>query len=1029
LDINNIDDGPEEVPSPAYRRFRRRLMLGLLGIALLAVCIVAFELRAAYTGRLQAARIQTQNLARAVEAHVLYSIEFANVALVTFSNAIKVLPEEQRASRDTLQALMSAHSPAFSEEFWNTYIDANGIVVASSSTLPLEGKSYRDRDYFQYHAQGKGKGLYVGPPMFGRITDRKVFFISRRVESDGGTFLGVVVAPIDAGRFAQMFDDARFDTDVSISLIHRSGKTIARAPQFQETFGADVSAESMFEHLRSNSQGTLETVSPADGTSQLTSFRALKDLPLVVAVGISGLAEAHKVNANVLVGGTGVLLMVVIVLLSAHFALRAYRSLEERQLRYRKLYDSSRATEAKLSESERRLRLITDNLPVLIGYVDRDQRLTFANRAYESVYEVAREEIAGRTVVELLDPLAYNQSKRYIATALDGMPVHFERETMRRNQRCCEAVHYIPERVANGAVLGFVVMVENITERKRGEESRLLASLVYENTSEGMLILELDGAIVTVNPSFSHLSGLSLNDVAGKHLSDLASDRHGKAFFDQIHGSIAMTGQWQGEIWNRHKNGDDYLIAITLNTVFNQAGEPVRRVALFSDITKKKATEELVWKQANFDALTGLPNRRLFHERLRLEMKKSDRTKIPMAVVFIDLDRFKEVNDTLGHAQGDMLLKEAALRLNLSVRATDTVARLGGDEFTVILGEVADPTDVARIADEILKRLTEPFALGDDRACISASIGITLYPDDGTTVDVLLKNADQAMYSAKYQGRNRFNYFAPAMQEASKARTVLTGELHDALANDELRVVYQTIVSLETGEIQKAEALARWQHPTRGLLSAQQFMAIAEASGMIVAIGDLVFRQAARLVKRLQEVAGGEFQLCVNKSSLQFRTDGTQYQDWLNQLDELGLSGSCIIVEVTESLVQHAGNLVTDKLLAFRDAGMQVALDDFGTGYCSLSFLKRLDIDYLKINPTFVSNLTPGSDEVTLCEAVILMAHKLGMKVIAEGIETKQQLELLTHAGCDFGQGFLFSRPVSAEELEVLLQIPQTTCG
>lgn len=572
-------------------------------------------------------------------------------------------------------------------------------------------------------------------------------------------------------------------------------------------------------------------------------------------------------------------------------------------------------------------------------------------------------------------------------------------------------------------------LIEDITDRKRAEESRLLASLVYENTSEGMMILDAIGAIITVNPAFSMLTGFPVEEVVGKHLSALASERHDEEFFNAIRRSISKTGQWRGEIWNRHKNGENYLISIAFNTVCDQNGEAFRRVALFSDITQKKATEDLIWTQANFDPLTGLPNRHMFHERLRMEMKKTDRSHLPMAVMFIDLDHFKEVNDTLGHAQGDILLKEAAQRLSASVRGTDTVARLGGDEFTVILSEVSNAGDVACIAEDILRRLVELFQLGDNQAHISASIGITLYPDDAATIDALLRNADQAMYAAKNQGRNRYHYFAPFMQEAIQMRKLLAGELREAVDNNQLRVVYQTIVELKTGQIRKAEALLRWQHPVRGLLSSCEFIAIAESTGMIVSIGDWVFRHAANEVKRLQAFAGSDFQICVNKSAMQFRDSRGQYQEWVDYLKDLELSGSSIIVEVTEQLLQDASSMVTDKLLAFRNAGMQVSLDDFGSGYSSLSSLKRFDIDYLKINPSFVSNLTAGPDGVMLCEAIIMMAHKLGMKVIAEGIETEEQLDYLTRAGCDYGQGFLFAKPVQAEELEGLLQLRQVTCG
>jgi len=390
-----------------------------------------------------------------------------------------------------------------------------------------------------------------------------------------------------------------------------------------------------------------------------------------------------------------------------------------------------------------------------------------------------------------------------------------------------------------------------------------------------------------------------------------------------------------------------------------------------------------------------------------------------MALVFVDLDYFKEINDTLGHDKGDMLLKQVATRLLGCVRSTDTVARLGGDEFTVILSELNNAGDVVRIAQEILKKMSTPFHLGDseDRqvAHISSSIGITLYPDDGADAETLIKNADQAMYTAKQQGRNRFNYFASFMQEATRARMHLVNELREALQHDQLRILYQPIIDLSNGAVVKAEALVRWQHPVRGLLNPAEFLNVAESSGLIIGIGDWVFHQAALEVQKLQAISSPAFQVSVNKSAWQFRDDGSNYRRWLDFLKELKVSPQSLIVEVTENLLLDAASNNAD----LRHTHMQISLDDFGSGHCSVAFLKRFGVDYIKIAPEFV---TQGGDGLLICEAMIAMAHKLGIKVIAEGIETQQQLAALTAIGCDFGQGYLLSRPISGPELEEKLQ-------
>jgi diguanylate cyclase (GGDEF)-like protein len=437
----------------------------------------------------------------------------------------------------------------------------------------------------------------------------------------------------------------------------------------------------------------------------------------------------------------------------------------------------------------------------------------------------------------------------------------------------------------------------------------------------------------------------------------------------------------------------------------------------------------LIWQQANFDALTGLPNRRMFHDRLEQEMKKTRRNNLQVALLFLDLDEFKSINDSLGHDMGDVLLKEATQRLLTCVRETDTVSRLGGDEFTVILIGVDDPHSVERVAQLILGTLAEPYCLNDNLAHVTASIGITLYPDDGDTVDELLKNADQAMYAAKNLGRNRYHYFTQSMQEAVQIRMRIANDLRGALAGKQFFLCYQPIVDLTTGALQKAEALIRWQHPEHGLINPGAFIPIAEETGVIVDIGDWVFRSAARFTAHCRERYCAEFQISINTSAVQFTSRESLMESWVVHLNELGLPGHGIVVEITERLLLEANPATKEKLLVFRDEGVQVAIDDFGTGYSCLAYLQKLDIDYLKIDQAFVHDLKPGSKDLALCTAIIVMAHELGLKVIAEGIETQEQHDLLRTAGCDYGQGYFYSKPIREEEFEKLVQTAEPFCG
>jgi diguanylate cyclase (GGDEF)-like protein/PAS domain S-box-containing protein len=559
-------------------------------------------------------------------------------------------------------------------------------------------------------------------------------------------------------------------------------------------------------------------------------------------------------------------------------------------------------------------------------------------------------------------------------------------------------------------------------DQSRINEELQQAMLVYQNSSDAMTVSDADGVIINVNPAFTTLTGYTPREIVGHTHKKLSSGLQDKAFYQSMWSSINTTGRWQGEIMNRRKNGEIYIEWLTINTIFHEDGSVHRRIALFSDITHKKETEALIWKQANFDALTGLPNRSMFLDRLGQEIKKAYRDDLPLALLFIDLDHFKEVNDTLGHTVGDALLKEAAKRLASCVRDTDTVTRLGGDEFTVILGELDQAGNAERVVNEILLRLAEPFRLGEEVVYVTASIGITLFPEDAGDLENLLKNADQAMYAAKRSGRNRYSYFTPSMQEAAQNRMRLGSDLRNALENRQFRLEYQPIIELATGRIKKAEALIRWDHPVRGTVSPAQFIPIAEETEIIIGIGEWVFREAAQQAMQWRKHLHPDFQISINQSPVQLRQEDEHpgQNSWTRHLAALGLSGEGIVVEITEGVLLDARSSVIQRLRKLRQAGIQISLDDFGTGYSSLSYLTKFDIDYLKIDQSFVRHLTPESDDMALCEAIIVMAHKLGMKVVAEGVETALQNTLLTSAGCDYGQGYYFSRSVSADRFEAL---------
>ncbi len=452
-------------------------------------------------------------------------------------------------------------------------------------------------------------------------------------------------------------------------------------------------------------------------------------------------------------------------------------------------------------------------------------------------------------------------------------------------------------------------------------------------------------------------------------------------------------------------------------------GRPLRMVGTHTDITLRKQAEALIWEQAHFDSLTGLPNRRNLRDRLALSLQTAENAGGQLALLFIDLDHFKEVNDTLGHDVGDALLIEAAARIAHCLRPSDTVARMGGDEFTVVLQPLQDAAQAEQVAHQIILALSAAFQLASERVFVSASIGLSIYPQDGLQIESLFKHADQALYVAKAAGRNRLGRFTPELQEAALKRMRLSTDLREALKQHQLFLEYQAIVDLATSQVHKAEALLRWAHPTLGMISPAAFIPLAEATGLILEIGEWVFQQAAAQVKHWRQHLDPKFQISINKSPIQFRDSArsSAQLSWPETMRTLDLDGEALAIEITEGLLLEADEGVRQRLAQMHQAGFRVSLDDFGTGFSSLAYLHKYEIDFIKIDQRFVRQLHPGSKDLALCKAIITMAHELGMQVIAEGIETEAQRQLLLSAGCDLGQGYLFARPMSPADLELSL--------
>ena len=565
---------------------------------------------------------------------------------------------------------------------------------------------------------------------------------------------------------------------------------------------------------------------------------------------------------------------------------------------------------------------------------------------------------------------------------------------------------------------------ERVDALHRARDDLNLYATVFTNAAEGMTITDERSRIIAVNPAFSQITGYTLEDIAGSTPAVLGSGRQSASFYREMWATLEREGQWQGEIWNRRKDGEVYPEWLSITAVRNAAGESSHYIGIFSDITDRKAAEARIHHLAHHDALTNLPNRTLLQDRLEQAILQSRRNRRHAAVLFIDLDRFKLINDTLGHDVGDGLLAQVAQRCLACVRDTDTVARQGGDEFVIVLPELEQAQDAAMVARKLVSELGKPYLLGVHELTVTASVGIAIYPDDGRNASMLLRNADAAMYGAKSDGRNAYQFYSSELNTASLGELLLENQLRGALNRGELLLYYQPKVSAASGRIDGAEALLRWHHPELGMLAPGRFVPAAEEAGLIVPIGEWVLRTACRQLRAWLDAGIEPVSVAVNLSAQQFA-----HQDLVGLVEsvlaETGLPAGLLELELTETMLMRDVDRATEVLSRLRALGVRLSIDDFGTGYSSLAYLKRFEVDVLKIDRSFVHDIRSDGADGKIAAAVIALAHSLGQQVVAEGVETEYQRDYLARHRCDVFQGYLFGRPMPGEDLFARLEAEQ----
>jgi len=630
--------------------------------------------------------------------------------------------------------------------------------------------------------------------------------------------------------------------------------------------------------------------------------------------------------------------------------------------------------------------------------------------------------------VELLHPDDAETSQARLRECVEG-DGNFETEfRLRRKQgRYVDILsRAIPVLDENGKVVRLVGTNVDISEHKRIERSQRQAAAVFNSTDQGIIVTDARARIISVNRAFTAITGYSETEILVGGFRLLQSKRQNASFYHDLWRSLCEDGRWQGEIWNKRKNGEIYPEWLTVSAVRDEAGALLNYVGVFSDITPLKDSERRLQHIAHHDPLTDLPNRLLLADFLERSVSRARRTGAMGAVLFIDLDRFKTVNDSLGHAAGDALLVLAVRRLRERLRASDLLSRHGGDEFVVVLEDIAEAEDAGRIAEKLIAALSEePFELGDaPEVCLGASIGISLFPSDAACAAELIQYADTALYEAKAQGRGSYRYFDKALTKAAESRLDMEARLRRALERQEFILHYQPLVDLATGRIEGVEALVRWLHPELGLISPDRFIPLTEETGLIIPLGLWVLHVACAQAKRWRDMGFGSLTLSVNLSPRQFNC-ASLVEDVRDVLVDTGLPGSCLELEITEGAVMQRGQAAEDRLAELKTLGVSLAIDDFGTGYSSLAYLKRMPLDRLKIDRSFIKDMTEGSTDAAIVSAVIEMSKSLGFQIVAEGVETEEQVAALQARGCDTAQGYFFARPMPPEDIYDLLNARQ----
>ncbi|MBI1891086.1 MAG: EAL domain-containing protein [Burkholderiales bacterium] len=1000
------------------RTLRKRLLAVLVIFPLLYLGFKLASITQDYQSTLANAESDAHSYAAALNEHANRTIGEADRLLQQAISEVDLMSRRGSLSDAELHDLVKAYNNKLPQLTGINIVDEKGELRAAGLKFSPDPVRFSDRDYFQHHTAHDHSDLYISRPIISRTSNKWVFTLSRSLKNADGKRKLIFVAGIPLEYFDSFYRSLNVRQSSRIVLIRQDGWILMQSPLAQDFLNTNLSGTPLFKRFRQNSSASYRIEHAAvDGMPRIIGYAGSVKYPMLAVVSLAenGVLEKWRertlrstaeafVTLLLMIGVTTLLLRRLNDLRDAQVSMeRQSRSLAKSEHRYQQLVEGIDGVVWEADLATLRFTYVSANAGAITGYPATEW---LDNPRFWHDHLAAGDEEVEQTIA---------RKARYGSFALE----HHLHTPSGKTVWLFSNVAVTGEPDEEKRLRG--VMVDT-TERKLAYEELELAAQVFETSLHAVMIFSTDGKILRVNQAFTTITGYSAQEMVGMDAKDYEQRFVHPGHVKEVRESLRASGKWQGEAFMRIKDGREIVIMQSVSVIRDAQGRARSTVAIFHDITGQKDSEQQLYQLAHFDLLTALPNRQTLSDRISRATALAAPRHSTLAVLFIDIDHFKTINDSLGHVTGDQMLREVAGRIVGCLGPHDMVARTGGDEFVVLLEHEGNTIDhFEQVAQQLATTVANPIEVGGKELYVSMSMGISVYPQDGQDAEVLLRNADTAMYRAKAAGRNCWRFFDESMARHAAYRLEIETALRRSIERNELIIYYQPQRSLESGKIVGAEALLRWARPGIGLVPPLDFIPLAEESGLILPIGQWVLRTACAQAALWCKEKNMHLRVAVNIAAKQIH-----HPDFVNQvrktLEETGLPPALLELEITESSIVENLDETVSKLRQIKNLGVTVAIDDFGTGYSSLSYLKQLPIDRLKIDRSFVKDTPADSDDCAIVRTIISMSNNLGLYVIAEGVESQAQVDFLASEGCNEIQGYFLSKPVPADELEKRLK-------